>query len=221
MILADAITCQIATPEAVKVDLINCSTSLIDSAKGVELMWIAIGAIAAFLASMFAARAFWNAQKQLKLAEAQHRYPLLREILDAMRPVFEHEPDSLDSQSRLRELTGEANYLLRMWIVFYPQLHGGRVFERFFNSICAYFDYSHMAAIHVREYTASPVSRAKCRIKITECRTEMVSIEDSLTSIFLGLHGNLIKSEKARNELEQMIARLDEMSMELRELQYK
>lgn len=78
MILADKITCKVATPNAVKVDLIDCSTSLIDSAKGVELMWIAIGAIGAFgamIITIFMARYAWKAwqaaQEQVQTAKEQ------------------------------------------------------------------------------------------------------------------------------------------------------
>lgn len=220
MILADEITCEIATQDAVKADLINCSTSLIDSAKGVELLFIGLGAIAALVAAIFAARAFKNAQKQLKLGEAQHRYPLLREILDSLRLIFRHDPASLDSADQLRELTNEANYLMRMWVVFYPKLQNGRVFDRLFHEIGAYFDYLHMARLHVRNYQPNLLKRAKCQKMIQECQTEMAHIEDEMTAILLGLHGHLTSDHQARDDFERMISRINTMGVQLRELQY-
>lgn len=78
MILADEITCEIADPNAAKVELINCSTSLMDSAKGIELIWIAaaaIGSIGAMIVTLFMARYAWKAwqssQEQIQIARDQ------------------------------------------------------------------------------------------------------------------------------------------------------
>lgn len=133
MILADEITCQIADPNAAKVELINCSTSLIGSAKGLELMWIAIGAIGAFgamLITIFMARYAWKAwvtsREQLEHMRREssllRRQPALVDFLRILRSYYHEAADSpggLVSPSK-----EEVNFAADIWLLSYPILVG-------------------------------------------------------------------------------------------------
>ncbi|WP_440102411.1 hypothetical protein [Glutamicibacter mishrai] len=136
MILADEITCEVADANAVKIDLIDCSTSLIDSAKGVELMWIAIGAIGAFGAmviTIFMARYAWKAwnaaqkqnestEKQIQLTrdlfiEAQ-RVPAVTDYINDLRRLCLY-VDELDSAQQTK-LSASLEHDAVRWMLTYP-----------------------------------------------------------------------------------------------------
>lgn len=132
MILADEISCTVATPNAVKVELIDCTTSLIDSAKGVELMWIAIGAIGAFgamIITLFMARFAWKAWKtsreQLTLTRTiaieQQRLPALTEFLEALHAVVAVDT-SVVEEKKLRSLASEARFKADIWSISYDRI---------------------------------------------------------------------------------------------------
>ncbi|PRB78257.1 hypothetical protein CQ012_02390 [Arthrobacter sp. MYb214] len=132
MILADEITCQIADPNAAKVELINCSTSLIDSAKGLELMWIAIGAIGAFgamLITIFVARYAWKAWRTANdqidltrtIAVEQQRLPALTEFLTALHALVAVDSKVVD-EAKLRSAASEARFKAEIWAISYDQL---------------------------------------------------------------------------------------------------
>lgn len=131
MILADKITCKVATPNAVKVDLIDCSTSLIDSAKGVELMWIAIGAIGAFgamIITIFMARYAWKAwdtaRKQLE--HSQSEAVLNRRqaaIVDYLRVLNRYFHDSkIGTQGLVNPSIEDVRFASDLWLLSYPKI---------------------------------------------------------------------------------------------------
>lgn len=148
MILADEITCKVATPDAVKVDLIDCSTSLIDSAKGVELMWIAIGAIGAFGAmviTIFMARYAWKAWNTsrmqlvatLDIALADKRLKAVPEFINSVRSLA----DSYGQGKTLEEVIEleESAYLAgELWALTYPAIFQSNCIRPAVSSVAKY-----------------------------------------------------------------------------------
>jgi len=145
MIRADEIICQIADPNAVKVELIDCSTSLIDSAKGLELMWLAVGSIGAFFAmviTIFMARYAWKAwntsQDQLELtreiALEQQRLPALAEFIKALR-LLVFVDTSKDDVQTARALAREASLHAELWTISYKKIFDSNVVPKIITEI--------------------------------------------------------------------------------------
>ncbi|GAA1893731.1 hypothetical protein GCM10009715_43630 [Paeniglutamicibacter psychrophenolicus] len=120
MISADAITCHIATPNAVKLELINCTTNLMDTAKGVELFWMMVSALGAVLAAIFAGVAWRTAKKQLKdLHDTRRRDEKRAATVNFVRVIHNLRRYSQDWKydiGEARSAAGQEQVLFRMVI---------------------------------------------------------------------------------------------------------
>lgn len=141
MILADPINCTIPSMDALKIkgQEITCTTSLIDSAKGVELIWIAIGAIGAFGAmfiTLFMARYAWKAwntaQDQLELTREisleQQRLPALADFIKALR-LLVFVDTSASTEKEARKLAREASLHAELWTISYKKIFDSGVIQ--------------------------------------------------------------------------------------------
>lgn len=139
MILADPINCTIPSMDALKTkgQEITCTTSLIDSAKGVELMWIAIaaiGALGSLIVTIFMARYAWKAWQTsrqhldatLHIALSEKRHHSLPLFLAAVKELYESFDKGLTAK-QIREKEESANVAGELWALTYPTI---------FNSGC-------------------------------------------------------------------------------------
>ncbi|MGP9781845.1 hypothetical protein ACT3UQ_05220 [Glutamicibacter sp. AOP12-B1-11] len=226
MILADEITCEIADPNAAKIDLINCSTSLIDSAKGLELMWIAVGAIGAFgamLITIFMARYAWKAwkssQEQVQIAKDQmkqsqkiaiesQRIPSTAEFTRALYTVARHlnfwDVTKEDFDTASRELGASSD----KWQLLYGDVfRDGMLFDLIANI----------------QYALSAYAERWWRIPIPENswprdqRSDEILMLSNTTSILADTCGELLHGGVTEQEYISLVKRLsDDFSNDLK-----
>lgn len=204
MILADSITCQVATPNAVKVELINCSTSLIDSAKGVELMWIAIGAIGAFgamLITLVMARYAWKAwntaQQQLEatkdIALAEKRQAAMPDLLQKLRSLRESFSAGM-SQKQIDGLAQDAYLAADIWAATYPAI---------FTAKCM----RPSIARHVELVKADSYYRNPSFMLTAEQRVEQGMDEKLIETLYLSLKDDVLSLHGESMTQDQFVAR--------------
>lgn len=134
MITADTIKCNIPTLDAVNIQgqELSCTTSLIASAKEIELMWIAIGAIGAFgslIVTIFMARYAWKAwntaKKQLEHSENEavlnRRQMALIDFLRILRRYF-YDSETSDGGSLSEPSVEDVRFASEVWLLSYPAL---------------------------------------------------------------------------------------------------
>lgn len=90
MLLADAITCRVPTPDAIKIESLTCSSSIMDTVDGVEIliMWLSLFVSAGM--ALFAFLAWNNAQTQLRdLRNTRRRDEIRTATHDFIRAVHD------------------------------------------------------------------------------------------------------------------------------------
>jgi len=214
MIRADEITCQIADPNAVKVELIDCSTSLIDSAKGLELMWLAVGSIGAFLAmviTIFMAHFAWKAwntsESQLKLTREisleQQRLPALTDFVKALRSLSfidtsKHTPRDSGEFAR------EAQFMAEIWAISYPRIFDSGVLGKIVAGI------ENDAArcyrmIAEEQANGIPSQSSLLYINLSLSASNVNQLLNAVTQAAYSLHRRKIEEEEALDLMEKSL----------------
>lgn len=90
MILADAITCRVPTPDAIKIETLTCSSGIMDTAVGVEILIMWLSLVTSSGMAIFAFLAWKNAQAQLRdLQSARRRDEIRAATHDLIRAVHD------------------------------------------------------------------------------------------------------------------------------------
>lgn len=220
MILADPINCTIPSMDVLKTkgQEITCTTSLIDSAKGVELMWIAvaaIGALGSFIVTIFMARYAWKAwkssQEQVQIAKDQmeqsqkiaiesQRIPSTAEFTRALYTISRHLNFWDVTKEEFKTASMELGASSDKWQLLYGDVfRDGVLFDLISTIQSALSDYA----------------EKWWRLPITENswprgeRSNEISMISNVTSVIADMCGELLHGEVTEQEFISCMNRLN------------